>query len=136
MKNAFEIQYTLKHLMIAVSILALTLGTYAIGFKRGYRSGHVDGYRADRSAEFGTDSVRIEHLRTQDGFLDSDVMINEIRRNVLPTSWAGSGGNARILTKTFDDGLHLHIKHTEDGIEQIMQYLRTKYQLPPTSRGR
>ena len=76
--------------MIAVSILALTLGTYAIGFKRGYRSGHVDGYWADRSAEFGTDSVRIEHLRTQDGFLDSDVMINEIRRNVLPTSWAGS----------------------------------------------
>ena len=136
MKNAFEIQYTLKHLMIAVSILALTLGTYAIGFKRGYRSGHVDGYRADRSAEFGTDSVRIEHLRTQDGFLDSDVMINEIRRNVLPTSWAGSGGNARILTKTFDDGLHLHIKHTEDGIEQIMQYLRTKYQLPPTTWGR
>ncbi len=136
MKNGFEIQYTLKHLMIAVSILALTLVAYAIGFKRGNSNVHVDGYWADRSAEFGTDGFRIEHLRTQDGFLDSNGMINEIRRNVLPTSWVGSGGKARIQTRTYHDGLHLHIKHTEDGIEKILQYLRTKYQIPPTTWGR
>lgn len=110
----------LFYLLLLAAVISFT---YAYGYSRGYQIGHVAGYWSDRHLEHAYDVISIESLRPANGELDTEALIETIRAEVFPTSWAGNGGTARILQEQYGGELYIGVHHTPEAISQIKELI-------------
>jgi hypothetical protein len=119
-----RLQFQLRTVFWLMLCLAIGLGAYRLGFDTGFREG--SGRRRPAIYTKVYDVGHLVRMKRVGGEVvpDCDILIEQIRKNVLPDTWVEHGGQASI--RFFPANRALIVSHHYVGQERVSKYLEAR----------
>lgn len=123
----FRFRFGLRLLLLLAMLIAIFLGAYEYGRRTGFDAGNRSGFAAGLQAKVYPKAYRVSDLvlpAPTVGMADFQSLMDEIQREVQPTSWEVSGGPATLAPYPLN--LSLVVSQTERGHDELQDYLAAK----------